>query len=171
MNKKRQLIFNKFNGLCAYTGKPLGEDWQVDHLEPVIRKMKIQHGYYKNMATGNKATEEEIKEYNRTENTLIRLERIPNKLVPDGFHNPENNCIDNLVPALRIINHYKSSHSLESFRKYILTLHERLKKLPKNTSRTETLRRIDYLKQVANAFDIATDKPFNGKFYFETINK
>jgi hypothetical protein len=31
---KRDKIFQKFNGLCAYTGKPLGEDWQIDHAYP-----------------------------------------------------------------------------------------------------------------------------------------
>ncbi len=34
MNKKlKQLVFEKFNGRCAYTGKPLESDWQVDHME------------------------------------------------------------------------------------------------------------------------------------------
>ena len=33
MKKKvRQSVFEKHNGLCAYTGKPLGDDWQVDHV-------------------------------------------------------------------------------------------------------------------------------------------
>lgn len=26
-----------FNGLCAYSGTPLEEDWQVDHVKPIIR--------------------------------------------------------------------------------------------------------------------------------------
>jgi hypothetical protein len=34
---KRQRIFNKFNGLCAYSGTPLEDDWQIDHLHPVVR--------------------------------------------------------------------------------------------------------------------------------------
>lgn len=29
--KIREQVYNKFNGLCAYTGKPLDEKWQVDH--------------------------------------------------------------------------------------------------------------------------------------------
>jgi hypothetical protein len=28
----RQKVFDKYGGRCAYTGKPLGADWQVDHL-------------------------------------------------------------------------------------------------------------------------------------------
>lgn len=38
MTKKelRQFIFEKFDGLCAYTGTPLKEDWQIDHKVPRI---------------------------------------------------------------------------------------------------------------------------------------
>lgn len=32
---KRKKIFNKFNGLCAYSGTPLEPDWQVDHVVPI----------------------------------------------------------------------------------------------------------------------------------------
>lgn len=28
----RQQIYDKFGGRCAYTGKPLGDDWQIDHI-------------------------------------------------------------------------------------------------------------------------------------------
>jgi hypothetical protein len=31
---KRERIREKFGGLCAYTGKPLGDDWQIDHMTP-----------------------------------------------------------------------------------------------------------------------------------------
>jgi 5-methylcytosine-specific restriction endonuclease McrA len=34
---KKERIYNKFNGLCAYTGKPLGSDWQIDHVFPKCR--------------------------------------------------------------------------------------------------------------------------------------
>ncbi len=27
----RELIYAKYNGRCAYTGKPLGDNWQIDH--------------------------------------------------------------------------------------------------------------------------------------------
>lgn len=35
--KKRQQIRNKFGGLCAYSGTPLEDDFQIDHIKPVIR--------------------------------------------------------------------------------------------------------------------------------------
>ena len=28
----RQQVYDKFNGLCAYTGKDLSDDWQIDHI-------------------------------------------------------------------------------------------------------------------------------------------
>jgi hypothetical protein len=30
----REEVYNKYGGLCAYTGKPLGDDWQIDHIYP-----------------------------------------------------------------------------------------------------------------------------------------
>lgn len=34
---KRERIYNKFGGLCAYSGTPLEDDWQIEHIDPVIR--------------------------------------------------------------------------------------------------------------------------------------
>lgn len=123
----RQAIYNKFEGRCAYTGKPLGNDWQVDHIWP-----KVHHRW-----------------------------------VQPGADDPNN--ITNLLPAIKIINHYKRDHNLESFRKSMLNFHLRLKKLPKNTMIERTKKRILYMNTVADLFDIAPDKPFTGKFYFESI--
>jgi len=130
MNKnKRQLIYDKFNGLCAYTGKPLGDDWQVDH---VISKNWSK--YYKD--------------------TSLEI---------------DENHIDNLFPALRIVNHYKRAFDLEGFRQYMLRFHLRLAKLPKTTRVNATEKRKEYMYKVADAFDIRIDKPFSGIFYFETL--
>ena len=35
--EERQLIYNKYNGRCAYCGEKLKKGWHVDHLEPVKR--------------------------------------------------------------------------------------------------------------------------------------
>ena len=35
--KQRQIIYEKFNGLCAYSGTHLEDDWQADHIKPIIR--------------------------------------------------------------------------------------------------------------------------------------
>lgn len=126
MSNKRQEIFNRYDGLCAYTGKQLGHDWQVDHMEP--------HFYAK------------------------MWQRDPNR--------PEN-----LVPALRIVNHYKRCKDLEEFRKYMQSFHQRLAKLPKMPRVQKSSKRKDYMLKVAEAFGITVDKPFNGVFYFETLNQ
>jgi len=33
----REKVYNKYGGLCAYSGTPLEADWQIDHLKPIIR--------------------------------------------------------------------------------------------------------------------------------------
>jgi hypothetical protein len=35
--KQREQIRLKFGGLCAYSGTPLEDDWQIDHVDPIIR--------------------------------------------------------------------------------------------------------------------------------------
>ena len=35
--KNREIIKQKFDGLCAYSGTPLEDDWQVDHVRPIVR--------------------------------------------------------------------------------------------------------------------------------------
>lgn len=126
MKVNRDHIKNKYGGKCAYTGKPLDDLWQVDHIEPKCN---------------------------------YRL----------GLVKGDYDSYSNLVPVCRIINHYKRGKNLEEFREYMLKFHERLGKLPKKTIIERTEGRIKYMNKVAELFDIAPDKPFNGKFYFELI--
>jgi hypothetical protein len=35
--KDRETIKNKFGGRCAYSGTVLEDDWQVDHVDPLVR--------------------------------------------------------------------------------------------------------------------------------------
>jgi 5-methylcytosine-specific restriction endonuclease McrA len=123
----REQVRLKFNGLCAYTGQPLGDDWQVDHVHPQHRRANDK-------------------------NEII-----------------DHNHIDNLVPTIRIINHYKRGLDLEGFRDRIKNFHIRLAKLPKKTLVPETKKRIIYMNTVANHFAITIDKGHNGTFYFETL--
>jgi 5-methylcytosine-specific restriction endonuclease McrA len=37
--KDREIIRNKYDGKCAYTGTELKEDWQIDHVNPVRRNV------------------------------------------------------------------------------------------------------------------------------------
>lgn len=137
MKNKRQQVWDKYNGKCAYTGKPLGDDWQVDHMTPKVMDDNI----FKFDATGE----------------VVRLER---KYI---------NNIENLMPACYIVNHYKRALDLEGFRRYMLTFHTRLAKLPKKTLVPRTERRKRYMLQIAELFDITPDQPFCGKFYFERL--
>jgi len=34
---ERQLIFDKYNGRCAYCGYELTKGWHIDHIEPIVR--------------------------------------------------------------------------------------------------------------------------------------
>ena len=124
--KTREEVYNKFNGLCAYTGKPLDEKWQVDHI-----RSKYNCIYHKDIK--------------------------------------DMDSMDNYFPAISIINHYKRAETLEAFRQYMLSFHKRLAKLPKRTSVKATEKRITYMNTIADLFDITIDKPFSGKFYFETL--
>jgi len=59
---------------------------------------------------------------------------------------------------------------LETFRTWFLSgLHTRLKKLPKNPKVEKSIKHKRYLLEVASLFGISEDRPFSGKFYFETL--
>ena len=82
----------------------------------------------------------------------------------------QNHNLENMFPSQRIINHYKHSMNLEEFRCFMKDFHIRLSKLPKNSKIEKTIKRKAYMLEIARLFDITTEKPFSGKFYFETIN-
>lgn len=100
----RTAVYQKYNGHCAYCGKPISIfSMQVDHIHPK--------------------------------------------------RNGGNDDINNLNPSCRSCNHYKRAQDLESFRQYMLTLHERIQK--------------DYITKVGMDFGIVRIEPFGGKFHFE----
>jgi len=37
---KREIIFNKHGGKCAYCGTELKKGWHIDHIEPIVRNWK-----------------------------------------------------------------------------------------------------------------------------------
>jgi 5-methylcytosine-specific restriction endonuclease McrA len=132
--KQRQIIFDKFDGRCAYTGLPLDDDWQVDHIVP--KYMFVDYVHEDNPLFYKKA-----------------------------------NDISNLVPALKIVNHYKRASDLKYFRSYMQSFHFRLGKLPKNPKVEKSKNRIVYMNKVASAFGITPEKPFSGIFYFESLKQ
>jgi 5-methylcytosine-specific restriction endonuclease McrA len=127
--KDREVIKKKFGGKCAYSGTELKDDWQVDHIKPIIRNRFSKCSVFE-----------------------------------------QDHKIDNMFPCQKIINHYKGSLDLETFRTWFLGgLHERLKKLPKNPKTEKSRKKKAYLLEVASLFNISENVPFNGKFYFETL--
>ena len=146
--KQRQQVYDKYNGRCAYTGKPLGDDWQVDHMIS-----KADFFYYAIKMVKKDVSPDEWR---------TRVDDLCRDGVNDEW---------NLVPSLRIVNHYKRSCNLEQFRQRMADFHIRLGRLPKKTKRPATVKRIAYMNEVADAFGITPEKPFCGKFYFETIKK
>ena len=64
---------------------------------------------------------------------------------------------ENKNPACRRCNHYKRGSSLEGFRKQLLTLHERIKDI--------------YICKVAEDYGIIQFEEWDGKFYFEKVEK
>lgn len=81
----------------------------------------------------------------------------------------QNHNTENMVPTQRIVNHYKHTYNLEEFRNFMLTFHLRLLKVAKNPKMIHTIKRKAYMLEIARLFDIEVDKPFEGKFYFETL--
>lgn len=76
MNKSiRQKVYDKYNGLCAYTGKPLQSDWQVDHITPKCHwiwkqkeetRLGLGYGYTLNDIENLVAAERIVNHYKRS---------------------------------------------------------------------------------------------------------
>lgn len=63
----------------------------------------------------------------------------------------------NLNPSCRRCNHYKRDYPLNQFRDLMLTLYERIQN--------------QYIDKVAIDYGIITLKPWDGKFYFEKLER
>jgi 5-methylcytosine-specific restriction endonuclease McrA len=116
--KNKELIRNKYNGKCAYSGTFLEDDFQIDHIKPIRRNSYLE--------------------------------------------NIENHNFENLVPCQKIINHYKHTYDLETFRTMILTLPSRIAKLPKKPKTEKSIKHKKYMFNLYQYFE-----NFDGLFYFE----
>ena len=113
MNKKqlRQLIYDKYNGRCAYCGCELNGKFHVDEIEPVRRKQKWVKGHWKDGEDYSKKSEEEF--------IAANYLWVEGKWVNDGCDHPERFHVDNQNPACASCNINKHSMSLEEFRNLI----------------------------------------------------
>lgn len=109
--KKRDIVFNKFGGRCAYCGCELQKGWHIDHATPIQRKNKVIGGNYVTLDTGIEPTMADI------ENGNYKI--LPRKTVADGCHNPQHDHIDNMMPSCASCNINKHSMDIEGFRRFI----------------------------------------------------
>jgi hypothetical protein len=109
--KDRQVIFDKYNGRCAYCGCELEKGWHVDELLPVRRLYKRIEAHWRHKDTG-----EIVYSYGAVRRSELDWIRVKSKQVPDGCMNPENINIGNQMPACASCNINKHSLSLEEFR-------------------------------------------------------
>ena len=65
-----------------------------------------------------------------------------------------DNTLDNYMPSCRACNFYKSTSTIEEFRKKVSTLHDRLEK--------------QFIYRLAKSYGMVVEKPMT-KFYFETV--
>ena len=154
MTKKeqRQVIFNKYNGHCAYCGCELEKGWHVDELLPVKRKYKYIGSHWLNIVTGETCLSDRGVRRNQSEWAWV-----PKKQIQDGFENPENFKIDNQMPACASCNINKHSMSLEDFRLLIQGFMKHLNEL--NTQ-----------YKIAKRYGLVKEDIHPIEFYFEKNN-
>lgn len=99
LSKKQRLsVLSKSGGLCWYCGCQLPEKgWHADHVDP-IRRTTV----YKKSISAFGDVPESIK-----------------KLIGEDMQNPENDILENMVPACAPCNLFKSVFTVEQFRKEI----------------------------------------------------
>ena len=88
---EREVVFNKYDGKCAYCGCKLEKGWHVDHVEPCRRITE----FVRHPTTGQSVT----------------------KFV--GYSNPDANHIDNYMPSCPSCNINKHGDTIEGFRQNI----------------------------------------------------
>jgi len=108
--KQRQEVLDKSGGVCWYCGCDLPKKgWHADHFEPVLRTdwackgPKLSDG-------GFGPVPDEIKD-----------------LLGNGMVRPENDKLENIVPACAPCNLFKSAYKLEFFREEIAAQIERVR--------------------------------------------
>lgn len=67
-------------------------------------------------------------------------------------------CFENYMPADRICNHYKRAHSLETFRRYI-------EEIPNKLDRDS------YIYRIGKKYNLIEEHPQKITFYFEEIDE
>lgn len=95
----------------------------MDHIIPVNRVQKLIPAYYQHRVTGEK-----IDQVLLPSRWYQEYKRVDAKYVFDKMLNPENDTVENSMPACHSCNITKSNSSLEDFRAYIQQTVEALNK-------------------------------------------
>lgn len=149
MNKKdREIIFNKYDGKCAYCGCELTKGWHADHMSPVHRLRKSVGGNWVTKDTGVEPTEQDIINGNH----MV----VPRKTIPNGFHKPHNDVLENMMPSCPSCNIYKHSADLETFRRII-------------SNGPVGLNKQSAQYRFGKRFGLIKETGIDVKFYFETL--
>lgn len=116
--KNREIIFNKYNGKCAYCGEELKKGWHVDELLPVKRGWR-----YKKDGAGFQRGN--AKEY--------------------YMEHPERMNINNQMPSCPSCNINKHSMTLEDFRSLIQNF---INSLNNNSVQYKIAKRYGLIKEI-----------------------
>lgn len=112
--KQRQQVREKSGGKCWYCGCDLPEKgWHADHMEPVIRALPSPAARTKH-------------QWGETPESVKKL--LDNK----GMERPQNDTVENMVPACAPCNLFKATFSVEGFRREIEAQVERARKTSVN---------------------------------------
>ena len=130
--KQRLKVFNKSGGKCWYCGCNLPEKgWHADHVEAIYRDV------------------------NRSIKPSNTFGDIPKKIINYGMWKPENDTINNMVPACAPCNLFKATYSVEGLRNQLSMQVERGLKSS-----------VNFRMAVKFGLIEITNKPV--KFWFET---
>lgn len=118
MNRKRlrEIVYNKYNGHCAYCGRKIDiKDMQIDHFVPILRGV----------------SDEYIKAHNSREDyelwcEVLKEEGKPVPSYDDYKITRGKDDISNYMPACRMCNFRKGTSDIEAFRNEIGLQAERL---------------------------------------------
>jgi 5-methylcytosine-specific restriction endonuclease McrA len=125
MKINRSEILLKFESRCAYCGDPITlKQMQVDHVIPKL--------FF-------------------TSHVKSKSHRIPDFL--KHLSESDLDHMDNLFPACRQCNFYKGANDLETFRRSMRDIHERIAK--------------PFISRLGLKYGIVKITPWDGVFYFE----
>jgi hypothetical protein len=99
--QERNVVYEKYNGKCAYCGCELQKGWHVDHVEPIRRGWR-----YKLDKNGKRIKKDSKGYYTEYEKEYYEL-------------HPERNTLDNYLPSCPSCNINKHGDTIEEFRENI----------------------------------------------------